>query len=1094
MGQRQERDLNEGDGPGRPSGAGTPAKATRKGRKEAMKPSPKAGSEAEGVDSATNTPRPPTRAKAGRMEEAVEGIMVVDAGTEAPAPSTRQKKKKKKQPTPARFAAGDTMAAEPAVVAPQAPSARSAKKKKQAARAVQTARVEGSKSKKPLSNPWFDTAVTTIAGGSLGKCPPVFSKDSTMVMCAVSSHINVFNCATGQLVTTLSSTQPNAHSDDITGLCLSTQNWMRVYSASKDGTVRLWDVNDGTLLGRWDFNEPIIHLQLHPTEPTSIYVHLRREGMKDRLTYAKLRSRAIPAQKRVVTKPDIIAVLTTATILIVVCRTEVILFSLPDHIQLRVIPTNPLTCAAVHPTDPVLALGHETGIIHLIHCLANPADPNPPISRWHWHASAVGCIGFTPDGVYMISGGAEGVLVHWQLATGDKRFLPKLQSAITGCSVSGDESLIGCVSSDNTIRVVGTAALDVLNCVVGLRVSARALDRRGGMLQPGLEVDARTGAVVLSGTPGAVQMYDVWADRHMVEIVCVPGTIVLGAEAAAGEPVVMKIAVEESGEWLATVDGRWEGDEVDRVGVKVWRRLESGLFEVNTRVDGIHEEGVSSLRFSTRSGVAAASASPLAMITTSVDGSFRVWQLQRPRDDLQSSGEAEPFWTPRFVGSDRGAPLRDSAYSPDGSVFAIGSDTRVTLWDATTCQVTKVLAQLAPSGDELVRVAFAGRSGEFLVTMTAGGLVRCWNLLTCSVWWACSISSGRAGECWLAVDTHADRFAVAVVDEKDADDDDAVSSSRVVVWSVSSPKPTGGYRVRGAVRGLTFAREDKEGSRLLCLTGLCEIVALGGWDDGRAAIDRELAGVTEVQETRGMLTDMYGVGVLESRPEEVVSARRERDPEMVAREAEAAVAHARGDDGLAFMRAPSHQLPAAEVMAESFFKVFMTKYRGVGGNAATKKAVEEEEAVLEKEQEDEEPTDVVRLTAADDENGDDLVGVLQNGDDDVAEWDVGFLEDAFKEMVLSGPSNAIKPVEKATPARAEAPKPVAAMSATKPPAAASKPLALTPLVNGNAKSAKKTKKPADPEKMEEDEMEMPPAKKSKGVPAGEGKSKKKEAK
>jgi hypothetical protein len=99
-------------------------------------------------------------------------------------------------------------------------------------------------------------------------------------------------------------------------------------------------------------------------------------------------------------------------------------------------------CCAFDPTDTILAAGDASGRIMTWHgfqralpaggapsnsagaaaAAAAAADGGggggtgaPPdaaaCSTVHWHAHAVGCLAFSPDGAYLLSGGAEGVLV-----------------------------------------------------------------------------------------------------------------------------------------------------------------------------------------------------------------------------------------------------------------------------------------------------------------------------------------------------------------------------------------------------------------------------------------------------------------------------------------------------------------------------------------------------------------------------------------------------------------------------------------------------------------------------------------------------------
>ncbi|CAM9591782.1 unnamed protein product [Ectocarpus sp. 12 AP-2014] len=49
-----------------------------------------------------------------------------------------------------------------------------------------------------------------------------------------------------------------------------------------------------------------------------------------------------------------------------------------------------------------------------------------PSTDMHWHAHPVRCMAVAPDGVQLLSGGEEAVLVQWNLSKGTKAFLPRL--------------------------------------------------------------------------------------------------------------------------------------------------------------------------------------------------------------------------------------------------------------------------------------------------------------------------------------------------------------------------------------------------------------------------------------------------------------------------------------------------------------------------------------------------------------------------------------------------------------------------------------------------------------------------------------------
>ena len=82
----------------------------------------------------------------------------------------------------------------------------------------------------------------------------------------------------------------------------------------------------------------------------------------------------------------------------------------------------------------------------------------PTTTTLHWHAHAVTALALSPDGRYLFSGGEEGVLVIWQLATGIKAFVPRLGAPITFLAPSLREPRVAATASDNSVRIINTSS------------------------------------------------------------------------------------------------------------------------------------------------------------------------------------------------------------------------------------------------------------------------------------------------------------------------------------------------------------------------------------------------------------------------------------------------------------------------------------------------------------------------------------------------------------------------------------------------------------------------------------------------------------
>jgi WD40 repeat protein len=102
-------------------------------------------------------------------------------------------------------------------------------------------------------------SLSRVVGGQLSSHPPLFTADSAHFLCIASSSIKLFSVRTGQQLRVISPPDHHqSHTANVTSLALSPKNPLQVYSSSVDGSIRLWDINDGALLkvGR---NSPLRH-------------------------------------------------------------------------------------------------------------------------------------------------------------------------------------------------------------------------------------------------------------------------------------------------------------------------------------------------------------------------------------------------------------------------------------------------------------------------------------------------------------------------------------------------------------------------------------------------------------------------------------------------------------------------------------------------------------------------------------------------------------------------------------------------------------------------------------------------------------------
>ena len=396
--------------------------------------------------------------------------------------------------------------------------------------------------------------------------------------------------------------------------------------------------------------------------------------------------------------------------------------------SLRLHHTKVITALALDPREERLAAGDATGRILLWHGFAAAADAaaqrgfaaaaaaalgsgataadagaggvRVPLATMHWHSSAVGFVAFSPDGLYLLSGGAEAVLVLWRLDSGARQFLPRCGGPLRGVAqCPADAALVALACGDNAHRLVNTAALRCEAVVAGARPPRLRAASAGGAPSPAVPAwDGRARSVVLAAAGGALQWYDLARDAEVALLAVVDGA---GAAppppppADAGgatplEPHVAHFALGPGGRTLVTLDRRGEAGAAEAAEtLRFWELPRATLaqpaghdgddaaMDAADDGDGDGDDDVAdgvgggaSYRLSTRveaphrGGVSALAHHPAARVAATASGSgadFRVWARGR--------GKAGPSaaWRCRSVGFYQGRPMHALAFSRDGA-------------------------------------------------------------------------------------------------------------------------------------------------------------------------------------------------------------------------------------------------------------------------------------------------------------------------------------------------------------------------------------------------------------------------------------------
>ncbi|GAA6017247.1 hypothetical protein JCM10207_003659 [Rhodosporidiobolus poonsookiae] len=570
----------------------------------------------------------------------------------------------------------------------------------------------------------------------------------------------------------------------VTAVLLNPSNPRQLVVGSSDAKVRVWDYLEGRLLRTLEMGTAVVHAAANAALPDHLYVALApaepktddlKAGTSTRPTtdpkareqlaavylvslraaradaegkVARASDPAVPCQparrvrlatpravRSLALSPDgtILASLTPRAVHL--ARTADITRGFSQTVAAGELEE--LTTLAFHPTENYFATGNVQGQIKLWYNVLtlSPADSGPSsgaqapsTSVLHWHAHAVSSLAFTPNGAYLLSGGEEAVLVLWQLHTGHQEYVPRLGAPISTLTVldNGDsgEQQVAARLRDGSVVFVGSQKLKIVKTIAGLKADVdlrSAAIVRAGTVIP-LAFDPSTSALVLpSGHPSTLQFYSLVQDAPVLELEISPSNRVSSAvldkpvEPTRVERVAFSKPEKDGAHWMATLDS-WSSDGYAAVRqLKFWRKRPDGIsFVLSTRVDRPHDAPITSMTFSPSHEF------PL-LLTTSVDGRIKAWTYV----------PADSSWRCRLSlhhrSASASAPVA-SAWSHDGSLFAVAHLRSVTLWSVAG-RGQLVHSFSATSVGRPKSVEFVDKEGtRVMVTGTSG--VLCWDLLT----------------------------------------------------------------------------------------------------------------------------------------------------------------------------------------------------------------------------------------------------------------------------------------------------------------------------------------------------------------------------
>ncbi|KAF9173385.1 hypothetical protein BGX21_002483 [Mortierella sp. AD011] len=811
----------------------------------------------------------------------------------------------------------------------------------------------------------------------LSDYPVVFTSDSNYFFSCNGKSIRILSVETGQVVRILSaSSEEGGHSDTVTSVMLNPKNPLQLYSASLDGTIKLWDFNDAVLLQTYDATVPIYNMVMHESSPNDVYITTTRNSTKRFHQYQARKSGGLRAKQNSVllrfslknTRKRLTRLLKTRSCsglaissdgeyLVIAARYKLHVIHIGagngveeggltenDESRFRCYVTpEKITCLAFHPTEGCIATGDERGRITLWYCFGKNVD-RPVTTTMHWHAHQVAALTFTSDGTYLLSGGEESVLVIWQLQTGFKQFLPRLGSEIKHITVSPDQGLYAIGHQDNSINVIRSVDLKIKTAIQGLKFAY--VNHLNQPLSTGLVIEPRNGHVVLNGLPGTLQFYDPIKEQHIMELEITPRNKVSRTDdKEIIPPRVMHCAFssDKAARWMATVDGRDDHETTPELYLKFWEYDDDAhTYILNTRVDAPHSKEITSCIFNPREGNQA----PM-VVTTSLDGTFKVWELTH-QGEARRGIEAERAWSCRSTGFYRDMVPHCAGFSSDGSLLAVAYGQIITLWNPFLNTLQGVLTQ-PPENRPIKHLTFV-KNSPFLIATTKDHLYS-WNLLTCSVWWSYQIKVDT-----LTASQSNSNFMITCTDQRPG----ATVSYNIIVFKPTNPKPVHIETIAKKVRAVTFmpdpaalpksngAAVSEAVEPILIMNHGFDLEILGGRTaeelkaDAEDAVEKARAQALEAQKQKTLVTDIFGSSAKAEQKEKEKKEKKEN--------ASRGLVSKKNMTRNPLFDAPSHVMAPVSSLYEAFMGQLLTQNKAAKEEAKAKKKQQQQQEKQEQEQ------------------------------------------------------------------------------------------------------------------------------------------------
>ncbi|XP_024005503.1 WD repeat-containing protein 75 [Eutrema salsugineum] len=672
---------------------------------------------------------------------------------------------------------------------------------------------------------------------------PAFSNDAKKLLLCTANSVSVFSVATGLQITSLEGHTAPVTTVIVDSACDETSTYC--WTASLDGKIRSWEFSTPKLLRTFHTHLPIYSLVMipfHLSRELIFYVSVEDCSSVSRDLFGQIRRYNLSSEESLLSgdtlkemeEPKPIVMSPSGEFFGVCHNCKIHIWNATlgetEHVMAKEMTlhhTELITVFAFHPNKRMLAAGDATGRVLIWKEIGN-ADES--CTTFNWHSTEVTVVNFSSDGAFLYSGGKEGVLVVWELDTGKKQLLPKIESPLLFFIFSSDPTLSSAICADNQIHLLKMPSMEILRTISGIKPRASepmmfTCDDRSMHIRliRTVSIDRSSGIAAFSTANHRVQLYNLLNDHEISEVqVCERNH---QPDADGVRVLVTAVALSRNGSVMATAEARFAAGSLSRglVTLKFWVFVpDNKTFSLSTVISQPHREAA----------ITAIVLNPARSMAVSISsaGDFKIWVCNSDKNLTPEDSN----WICHGVGSYKKKPITAAAFSGDGSCLALAATTVLTIWNPLQ---NKLLYVFGKSHTPITAISFAG---GFLVAAShfpdSNPHLSVWDLMTFGLSWSYRLSIEAIATQSEMLSPYFAVLAEFLGSHRSAKSNEQIFRGKdgaILLFDGSGPKPVAIWTVMKAHGGsLSFVEDSKKSQTLLAyVNGRHEYVLFDPFSD-----------------------------------------------------------------------------------------------------------------------------------------------------------------------------------------------------------------------------------------------------------------------